>query len=598
MGTLNRYTSQWFAHVYSLQLLIVVLGLVGVLRYLAKNRETLSERRFVALSVVSGLLGVLLVGAAFRTPIVAWLLDLPAGAMVYRSLNWIKAILALAAAALSAHEARRIRERKVVRACWSKGAALALAVMSLAAYFSFGDIGYVDFYHRHEFFHYYLGSKYPRELGYKRLYACTAVAQAESDQANEVRARKIMDLTVDRIVPARTALDHPEACRSRFTPARWASFKSDVGFFRASSSLEYWNSMQTDHGYNPPPVWTALGHFWSSLNPPSVVYLKFLASLDLLFWVGIFAAIGWAFGWRVFCVAAIFFGCQLPAEYFWTGGAFRRQDWLFGLILSACLLRKRHHALGGAAFAYSALLRVFPGVLLIGWAVVAGRHWWKHKRLAPHHRRLILGGAAASVILVGISVGVAGARAYPDFYQHIQVHKHTPVTNNMGLETLLSHSYAGRMEFVRDEKKVDPFGQWVTMRRERLRSFRPLHVVLLIALGFVFVKVVRRVKSLWIALALSLVVVVSVVETTCYYYSMFILAALLSRHRPGVEAWVLCVAGVSQLLAVNRFLSFFYDDLYTTQSVLFCGFALSLLFAYWPPVRNTPPPEGASAPPG
>jgi hypothetical protein len=593
MQTINRLVSDWLTSIYSLQLVVVLATLAGVLRFLAKNKETLSERRFLWLSVVAGLLGAVLVGTAFRTPIVAWALDLPARAMVYRSLNWIKALLALAAAALSVYEAKWIAARKPLRKCWSKGAGLALAVMSLAAYFSFGDIGYSDFYHRHEFFHYYLGSKYPRELGYKRLYSCAALAQAELGQANEVRARKVMDLSVDRIVPARTALEHPEECRSRFTADRWASFKADIRFFRQSSNLEYWNSMQTDHGYNPPPVWTALGHFWSSLHPPSVAYFKFLASLDLMFWVGIFAAIGWAFGWRVFCVAAIFFGCQLPAEYFWTGGAFRRQDWLFGLVLAACLVRKRHHALGGAALAYSALLRVFPGVLLAGWAVVVGTHWWKHKRLATHHRRLIAGGAAAAVVLVSLSVGVAGWRAYPEFHQHIQLHKQTPVTNNMGLETLLSHSYAGRMEFVRDEKNVDPFARWVTMRRERLRAFRPLHVVLLMALGFVFVKVVQRVKLLWIALALSLAVVISVVETTCYYYSMFILAALLSRHRRGLEAWVLCVAGVSQLLAVNRFLSFFYDDLYTTQSVLFSAFALSLLFAYWP--RPAAKSSGGSA---
>jgi hypothetical protein len=586
METVNRSISEWFVRVYSVELLLVCLTLIGVLRYLAKNRETLSERRFVSVSVVAGLLGVLLVGAGYRTPIVAWLLDLPAGAMVYRSLNWIKAMLALTAAALSVYETARIAARKPPRKCWSKGAALALAVMSLAAYFSFGDVGYAEFYHRHEFFHYYLGSKYPRELGYKRLYLCTAVAQTELGQGNEVRARKIMDLAVDRIVPGRTALEHPEECRSRFTPERWDAFKSDVRFLRQSSNLEYWNGMQTDHGYNPPPVWTALGHFWSSMHAPSLAYFKFLASLDLMFWVGIFAAIGWAFGWRVFCVAAIFFGCQVPGEYFWTGGAFRRQDWLFGLVLSACLVRKRYYALGGAALAYSTLLRVFPGVLLAGWAVVVGTHAWKHKRWAPHHVRLIMGGVAAAVVLVSLSIGVAGWRAYPEFCQHIQLHKQTPVTNNMGLETLLSHSYAGRMEFVRDEKKVDPFAQWVAMRRDRLHAFRPLHVVLLIALGFVFVKVVRRVKSLWIALALSLAVVISVVETTCYYYSMFILAALLSRHRRGVEAWVLCVAGVSQLLAVNRFLSYFYDDLYTTQSVLFCGFALSLLFAYWPPANQ------------
>ena len=70
---------------------------------------------------------------------------------------------------------------------------------------------------------------------------------------------------------------------------------------------------------------------------------------------------------------------------------------------------------------------------------------------------------------------------------------------------------------------------------------------------------VRRVSSLWIAQALSLVIVVSLVEVTCYYYSMFILAAFLSRLRRGVEQWVLCVAGVSQLVVVNRSSRIYYD---------------------------------------
>src|SRR5258706_4150088 len=124
--------------------------------------------------------------------------------------------------------------------------------------------------------------------------------------------------------------------------------------------------MQNDHGYNPPPVWTVMGHFWSSLHPATDEYIRFLAYFDLCFLAGMFAAIYWAFGWRVFAVAAIFWGCQLPAEYFWTGGAFMRQDWLSWLVLSACLVRKPFYALAGAAFAYSTLFRVFPGGLLVG----------------------------------------------------------------------------------------------------------------------------------------------------------------------------------------------------------------------------------------
>jgi hypothetical protein len=565
---------------YSPQLLVVVAGLAWALRNLATRRHTLSDRRFVALSTAAGLLAALAVGAAFRTMVVATLFGLPSGAIDDHRLGWIKAAIALAAAALSVHESTLAAKRVAWRRCWSKGAALALAVMAIAAYFRFGDLGAARFYHGHEFFHYYLGSKYSRELGYERLYECVALAQAESGQKNEVLARKMMDLGVDLIVPATRALDRPEVCRDRFTAERWNSFKTDVVLFRRASSLDYWNHMQTDHGYNPPPVWTLMGHFWSSLHTPTDGYLQFLASFDLILIAGMFTAIRWAFGWRVFAVAAVFWGCQAAADYYWTGGAFLRQDWLFLLVLSASLLRKGYFALAGASFAYSALLRVFPGVLVVGWVVVLGAHLWRHKRIAPSHARVALGAIMAAVLLVSASVALTGASSYADFRKHILVHKHTPLTNNMGLETVLSQSYEGRTEFAYDPKLVDGFERWEALRRDRLAAFRPLHLVLLAALFIAFIAAVRRVRSLWIAQALSLGYVVGLVELTCYYYSLFILAALLSRHRRGIEQWVLAVAGISQLLAVNRYLNQYFDDKYVAQSVLFCIFAASLVLSH------------------
>jgi hypothetical protein len=580
MHALNRAISAWFTEAWSFQLLLLVIALGLLVRHLVRGARTLSDQRFVRLSLLGGVLALLVIGAAERTMPVAWLLGLPPGWVGNKALGWSKAALALGAAWLSIREAAYLAAKKKVRVCWSKGIAIALSVVALGAYFRYGDYGYFDFYHRHEFFHYYLGPKYSRELGYERIYLCAAVAQADSGQANEVRVRKMMDLVNDVLVPAKTAVEHPEQCRDRFTRERWESFKSDVQFFRSVSSLETWNGIQGDHGYNPPPVWTAMGRFWSSLAPPSAGYFKFLACFDLALFAGVFGAIYWAFGWRVFAVAAVYFGTQLPAEFLWTGGAFLRQDWLFFLVLSACLLRKRYYLLAGGAFAYATLLRVFPGVFLVGFAIVVGAHLWKHRRLAPHHVRLVLGGIAGTVILVSISIAVTGSGAYVDFYKHNQVHKHTPLTNNMGLESVLSQSYDGRMAFLTDPKAMDPCLGWEEHRRARLRAFRPLHVVLVLALGVALVIVVRRVKLLWMALALALPMVIAVVELTCYYYSMFLLAALLSRHRRGVEQWILCVAGVSQLLAMNRFLAAWYDDLYTAQSVLYCVFAASLLAAF------------------
>ena len=90
--------------------------------------------------------------------------------------------------------------------------------MAIGAYFRYGDFGYANFYHRWEFFHYYLGSKYDRELGYTRIYQCAAVAQADSGQANEVKTRKLRDLAKeDLLVPAQTVLEHPEECKDRFS---------------------------------------------------------------------------------------------------------------------------------------------------------------------------------------------------------------------------------------------------------------------------------------------------------------------------------------------------------------------------------------------
>jgi hypothetical protein len=597
MQTLVRHLTEWFHQVYSLQLVFLLVLLAAAIATLVRGAKTLPDRAFVALSIVVGVLGLLAVGAGFRTLLVARLLWLVPGGMAERSLGWFKAILALGAALLSMYEGRLLAQKKSIRPVWSKGIAIALALLAIGAYFRFGDPGYSNFYHRWEFFHYYLGSKYDRELGYTRIYQCAAIAQADSGQADEVKARKLRDLTQEGLlVPASAALAHPEDCRGRFSSQeRWEAFKADVKFFRDAAGLKYWNDMQTDHGYNPPPVWTVMGHVWASLHPATDGYIKFLASFDLLFLLGMFAAIYWAFRWRVFAVAAIFWGCQLPAEYFWTGGAFMRQDWLFFLVLSACLVRKRHHALGGAAFAYSTLLRVFPGLLLAGWAVVASAYAWKHKRMAPHHFKVLLGGLGATAVLFSISVGVAGWRSYPEFWEHIQLHTTTPLTNNMGLPTLLAHSIEGRMELVRNEKHVDPFDDWKRMRRNRLRESRVFYVLLLAAIAAAFVHVVRRVKSLVVAQALSLAIVVSLVELTCYYYSMFILSAFLSRLRRGVEQWVLCVAGTSQLLAINRYLSFYYDDRYTTQAALFCVFAFSLLFAHWPRKAKAPVRSPATA---
>lgn len=418
-----------------------------------------------------------------------------------------------------------------------------LAVIAIVCFFLFFHLSYKGYYHRWELFHYYMGSKYAKELGYTRIYACSAIADSETGNLKDVKRRKMRDLRESNLLmPSTQILADPEGhCKKHFTPERWEQFKTDMVFFRKVSGRNYWNDMQKDHGYNPPPVWTIGGHYLSILHPADDGYFKLMAAIDVTLTALLFIAIGWAFGWRVLIVAFLFWGTQEPAPFYWTGGAFLRQDWFFLAVLAACLARKRYFFWAGAALTYAALLRIFPVLLWAGPLVMIAAEVWRRRTISSHFRRLLAGGVVAAALLVPLSVHVAGVESYKDFFSHISVHQGTPLTNHMGLKTVLATEPQGRMKYTRDNRLLDPFERWKDHRRETFGGLKPLYFGLMALLTAAFVYTTRNVKSVWIAMGLSLVFVVSVVEATCYYYSIWILAALLTRAKRQMEWPLLAV---------------------------------------------------------
>jgi hypothetical protein len=512
-----------------------------------------------------------------------------------------KGAIALIATACVFYEAHRAGLRKPVSERWAKFIGVTLGVAAVVTYFNGFYTAYPKFYHRHEHFHYYVGAKYFRELGYDGLYMCAAIAQDELgvvthtdettgrtmriDMKKEVRHpdRKLRNLGGDNLlIPAGDVLDKPELCKPKFSEERWAQFKDDIKFFRLSSDRGYWEGMQKDHGYNPPPVWTIMGHYLSEIFPPGKViaglyWVQWLAAVDIGYLLGMFAALWWAFGWRVAAVGAIFWGCQSSAPFLWTGGAFLRQDWLFFFVLSTCLIRKRYYALGGAALVYSALLRIFPGLVVIGWVTVAIAYIVRNKRIAMPHLKTALGCVLALAVLVPLSLHVAGKDAYQQFYQHtIVVHDKTPLTNHMGLRVLISHKplpgpSSGRMKYTQDSKLRDPFEVWKNLREARYAKYRYVaYGVIALSLAF-FVYVVRRVRSLWIAQCLGQIWIILLSQLTCYYYAFMIIAAPLTKVKRSIEAPLFGLALLSQFV----WRTFGYnDDKYTALT------AISLLFCY------------------
>lgn len=279
-------------------------------------------------------------------------------------------------------EARGINAKKLRRPI-----AALLMFASVATYFHFFEFRAGAFYHRWEMFHYFLGSKYAEELGFDRLYTCSALAEAESGDRGPVMARRMRDLRNDTIIPASSALADPEACRAHFSDARWQAFKTDAMFFRRTAGIASWQQMQLDHGYNPAPAWTLLGRALSGRLPASNGTLSALAAIDPLLMAGVLGLLGWAFGARVAFLATVFWGTQAASAFSWTGGAFLRQDWLFLVVLSLALLRKGRPFWAGTALAWAASLRVFPLLLFAGPALLVIASFWRTRRWSLHNAR-------------------------------------------------------------------------------------------------------------------------------------------------------------------------------------------------------------------
>jgi hypothetical protein len=515
--------------------------------------------------------------------------------------GWLSIALSLGAAGLLLleHRAKKLGQRYPEKKARRIG--IALTVVAFLLYFDFfnPNTRYSNYYHRHELYHYYLGSKFFTEVGYDRLYTCTAIAEVELGRGDQIRKREIRDLGSKNLIMPTTdtyIFSDPGQCKSHFSTERWDAFKEDIKWFEQSARGEYWENMLKDHGYNPPPVWTMTGKLISSFAPAGDGFFKLLALIDIGLQLGTVLIINWAFGWRAMALATIFWGCNAPANFYWTGGAFMRQDWIFLVIASLCLLRKRYFVLAGAALTWATLLRIFPVALFGGVGIITLFHLLRHRRPHPDHLRFFGGAALAAALLVPASMAVTGRGSYRAFAEHIALHKDTPLTNHMGLETMLVHDWQGRMVFSRDDRLDDPFEGWKAGRTERKHNLRAVFLAINAFLIGWLAWALHRTKLLWVGLAMSVPMIISLTNLTCYYFSVFLAVAALVRPRPALGPAYLALAGASQVL-LGRF--YWIDDKYTAESYLFFAFSLCMFYAYsrpfklselWASVRPRPKP--------
>ena len=291
------------------------------------------------------------------------------------------ALLARPAVRLLTGEKGAAFARGLLSAFLAFAALLAVENYRATDYFRYGS--YLNAY---EFYHYYLGSKYARELGYTRLYAASLIADDETGRKWAHKTGTIRDLSTGGYVDHKKVLQNRDEVKKHFTPPRWEEFKKDIRWFKGRMVAARWGGVLRDKGYNGTPVWgMVVGSLLTNrISTDSGAGMMFLALLDPLLIALAFGAVVWAFGPRAACMFLLLLGTHYMMKWWHMKGALLRTDWVMCAVISVCCMKRGRHGAAGGFLAFAVLSRIFPAVLLFG----PGARWTSQllgHRLALSH---------------------------------------------------------------------------------------------------------------------------------------------------------------------------------------------------------------------
>jgi hypothetical protein len=486
-------------------LLLGVLPLLYFGHRLGLFRKTWSRRGLVALALV------------FLAPNLPWNgLDF---AQIKR-LNLLIASAVLLVLALRSTGARCLASRPAYLRALT--ALAALAVVAYLNFFSFH--GERTFVHYHDVAHYYLGSKYFRELGYGSLYTAMLRAEAESE-GNHFKAIEARDLRSGELVHIRVLLEESAALKAAFTPQRWAEFRTDVAYFRDALGPQHGKLFQ-DHGFNATPLWALGGGALANLVPAgSGAGILLLTLLDPLLILAAFAAVAWAFGAETALLAVTHFCIIFGATFGWTGGAFLRFVWFFGVVAGFCCLARGREALAGALFAIAAVLRIFPAFFMAGLLFKAAFDLLSARRFRWRAWRPVASFAGTAAVLVLTTVAAfGGLEPWRDFKRNLDRHVDTVSPNIVGLTQLLAHEPGRPSETVTGEELRQ-------IRQDRARLYDRLLVT-----AFPIALLVAAMASLSLGQAAGAALGVPLLfigtSLASYYYAFLVVLVLVNRDKP------------------------------------------------------------------
>ncbi len=207
-------------------------------------------------------------------------------------------------------------------------------------------------------FHYYLGAKYAKEVGYFDLYSCALATNDPSWKEVSI----VRDLKTYKLIPTSELTACP---RSVFTEKRWQSFKKDVALITSRAHPGYWKRALLDKGFNPPPLWIMLAQpLAENIDIGNSISYLIIFNLDL---IAVFILTGTIWVFYGYKKASLILALTL--SYFGTFGAlgnnYLQYIWYPFLALTFIYWGKKQYSRSGICLGMSALLQAFPAIFAL-----------------------------------------------------------------------------------------------------------------------------------------------------------------------------------------------------------------------------------------
>ena len=337
-----------------------------------------------------------------------------------------------------------------------------IIILSILNYTNFGKFhgmtaqGTPQVFHPHDAFHYVIGSKYFKQVGYERLYQSTYVALSEiNPEIQNSTSYYVRQMSDYRLIKGSEILKEKEIYKRYFKDEEWNEFVSDIHVFynyliKLNQPDHSIFSILEDHGFNPSPLYVAVTKPILKLLPLTETTISYFAAFDfILLFIFIVLLFSFCKLRTTACVIAIF-GFSVSSSYEWIGGSFCRMMFLTSLGIGFILLRKSP-LFSSVFISFSVLLRIFPLFSVIGILVCS---LWILLKKHPQHLNLkntvysfFIGLFLSTTVFVLISSWSVGSLdSFLSWQSKIKTHSSFVSANSLGLPSVIAYSPAYSMQ--------------------------------------------------------------------------------------------------------------------------------------------------------